>query len=333
MIPFQTILTAGSFDPAVRFSAVNTDIGFAEETKTVRRSIPARMIAFFMVVCLMVCMSGCGAIVEAIEAVEAEENVETDETVESVTPEEPEEPEQIVDTPDTSDEPDGPQISFITEDLDGNTISSDELFAQHDVTMINIWVTWCGYCIAELSDLEMLNRSLESKNCAIVGFCGDANSKDQIAVAQSLLKQNGATYLNLCPFDGWQDVFDMVESWPTTIFVDRNGVMVSTPVYGARIKEYGKHIDDALKGSTDSCYGIKVVDQNSDPVEGATVQYCSDDTCKMAVTDAGGNITFNDPPAVYEIHVLKVPDGYNNNTDSYKTKPQYSNMVIVVEKE
>ncbi len=245
-----------------------------------------------------------------------------------------------------SDELIGKKISFTTKDLNGNTVNSDELFAQHDITMINVWATWCGYCVDELPDLEVLNRSLASKNCAIVGFCGDADSKDQIALAKSILKKSGVTYLNLCTFDGWKDVFDMEKGWPTSIFVDKSGTIITAPVYGARIKDYEMRIDDALKGkvtdkasvtnsyeNSDNCYSIRVVDQNLNPVVGATVQYCTKIMCKMAVTDKDGSITFNDPPEEYEIHVLRVPEGYNENTNSYKTKPKYSNMVIVVEKE
>ena len=54
------------------------------------------------------------------------------------------------------------------------------------------------------------------------------------------------------------------------------------------------------------------------------VQYCTDETCKMAITDKDGTVTFNDPPAEYEIHVRKLPKGYKESTQSYKTEKVYS---------
>lgn len=70
-----------------------------------------------------------------------------------------------------------------------------------------------------------------------------------------------------------------------------------------------------------------------EPVEGAMVRFCSDEACKMAMTDGNGIATFADPPGEYEVHVRMVPDGYDNNTNSYFTEEKYSDMVIVVDKD
>ena len=47
----------------------------------------------------------------------------------------------------------GKTLSFETTDLDGNTVKSEDLFAQHELTMVNIWTTWCGPCKGELAGL------------------------------------------------------------------------------------------------------------------------------------------------------------------------------------
>ena len=239
----------------------------------------------------------------------------------------------------------GQKISFTTTDFDGNTVTSDEIFGQNEITMVNVWATWCGWCVGELGDLEKINKRLASKNCAIVGLCGDSDDESSFKDAKSLISQNGVTYLNIRPFDGWEDVFDMNDGWPTSFFVDKNGVMITTPICGASVDKYEEHIDEALSGNTehsvesknsyansDNLYRIKVVDESSDPVAGAMVQFCTDDTCKMAVTDSNGEATFNDPPGVYEVHVRKVPQGYKDNNNSYKTEDYYSDLVIVIDK-
>ena len=38
----------------------------------------------------------------------------------------------------------GTVLQFETTDLDGNVVKSEELFAAHELTMVNIWATWCG---------------------------------------------------------------------------------------------------------------------------------------------------------------------------------------------
>ena len=40
----------------------------------------------------------------------------------------------------------GSGLDFVTTDLDGNMISSKDLFAQHEVTLLNVWASWCGPC-------------------------------------------------------------------------------------------------------------------------------------------------------------------------------------------
>ena len=39
---------------------------------------------------------------------------------------------------------------FETQDLDGNAVSMSDILAGHKVTMVNLWATWCGPCVAEL---------------------------------------------------------------------------------------------------------------------------------------------------------------------------------------
>ena len=71
----------------------------------------------------------------------------------------------------------GKTLSFETTDLDGNAVKSEDLFAQHELTMVNIWTTWCGPCKGELAGLGEMNRRLAEKDAAVEGamvqFCSD----------------------------------------------------------------------------------------------------------------------------------------------------------------
>ena len=237
-------------------------------------------------------------------------------------------------------------VSFETTDLDGNPVSSEDIFSKYDVTMINVWATWCSACLSELSELEEINNRLAEKNCAIVALLGDGDDEETVALGKKQLEEAGCTYLCLRPFDGWEEMFIMKEGWPTSFFFDSTGKMVSKPIIGAAVDIYESRIDDILNGveASDSivnnsnenqanAYRIFVVDQSANPVVGAMVQFCTADTCQIGKTDENGMASFDDPEGVYEVHILKVPKGYVKNESLYTTPETYSDMTIVVEAE
>ena len=249
----------------------------------------------------------------------------------------------------------GTQVSFFTYDMNQNYVASEDIFAQCEVTMINVWATWCGFCCEELPELEKINDRLQEKNCQIIGIVGDLYDDETYAEALDLLEQSGVTYTNLFPWDECYDTFNMDEGWPTSFFVNRNGEMIGEPIVGAMVDQYESYIDSLLANmdtpvrvqkSTQFSqpkadigfkegkgYNIIVVDADNNPVEGAMVQFCTNETCNMAVTDEDGTVTFNVPEGVCEVHILKSPDGYKKNTETYKTESKYSDLTIVLEKE
>ena len=61
---------------------------------------------------------------------------------------------------------------FEAEDYYGQKVSAD-IFKDHEITMVNIFTTWCGYCVSEMPDIEKLYKDLpEGSN--IIAICADA---------------------------------------------------------------------------------------------------------------------------------------------------------------
>ena len=70
-------------------------------------------------------------------------------------------------------EPLGPFQFFTVEDIEGNEVTH-EVFADADLTVINIWGTFCGPCIQEMPDLGALSQEYAEKNVQFIGLVGDA---------------------------------------------------------------------------------------------------------------------------------------------------------------
>ena len=143
----------------------------------------------------------------------------------------------------------GRKVSFVTSDFEGKKITSEEIFSQHEITMVNIWATWCYWCIDEMPKLESLNKSLAKKDCAIVGLLGDVEEPDTLYEAEEILEENDITYLNILPWDdALEKDFIIRDVWPTSFFVDREGYIIGEPVEGAAPDMYEKYFDDLLNG-------------------------------------------------------------------------------------
>ena len=136
-------------------------------------------------------------------------------------------------------------LQFTTVDLDGNAVDSAELFGAHEYTMLNLWTTWCPYCIQEFPDLAVLSEEFAEKDCAIIGVLLDADNEEKIAEGKALLEEGGVPYANLVPWDGIADDFS-VPGVPTSFFVDRNGNLVGEPVVGADLAAYFAQIEELL---------------------------------------------------------------------------------------
>ncbi len=241
----------------------------------------------------------------------------------------------------------GKALRFETTDLDGNPVRSEELFAQHKVTMLNIWATWCGPCKGELRELGEINRRVQEKNGAIIGILSDADDAETIALGQELLAENGADYLNLT-LPAALNELGIIGGYPTSIFVDSNGVILAPPINGAVVSLYETRFGELLAGKqptaadagakdavadSGATYRVIVQDQDGNPVKGVTVQFCSEAECVLGKTDADGAASFNMPEGPgHEIHLLKVPEGFEKDGTTYSAPETYGDIVLVLNK-
>ncbi len=146
-------------------------------------------------------------------------------------------------------QPETAAVVFNTVDLDGNPVSSADIFSSYTLTMVNIWGTYCGPCISEMPELEKLNKKLAEKNCTLIGIVcdvGGINDVSHVETAKEIIKSTSVTYMNLLPWNGFNSQLPS-QFIPTTYFIDSQGKIVGEAVVGAKgAGDYEAIIDSLL---------------------------------------------------------------------------------------
>ena len=141
----------------------------------------------------------------------------------------------------------GSQLAFETIDMDGNPVTSEEIFSGHKITMINMWATWCDPCKDELPELAKMAEDFEKQNCQIIGICLDAEDEATMAEGRAILEKAGVGYLNIVPFENREELLPN-SAYPTTYFVDENGTVLDEVIVGAMLTRYPRALEKLLAG-------------------------------------------------------------------------------------
>ena len=120
--------------------------------------------------------------------------------------------------------------SFETTTLAGDTVNQD-ILADYDLTMVNIWATWCPPCIAEMPDLVEVHESLP-ENVNMITFSEDSDREPELA--QEIIDSVSAKFMVMTPSESiTANITSYITAFPTTIFVDSTGNVVGEPIIGA----------------------------------------------------------------------------------------------------
>lgn len=144
-------------------------------------------------------------------------------------------------------------LTFDTIDLEGKKVTAD-ILKDYDVTMINVWATWCGPCRAELPEIAKLYENFKERGCNVIGITGDVSPNEQKALetAKKLIADAGCKYTVLQYNDTLKTILKQLIAWPTTIFVDKKGnIIASSPddvIIGSRdLEQFTEAMEKALK--------------------------------------------------------------------------------------
>lgn len=140
--------------------------------------------------------------------------------------------------------------SFTAQTLDGETVD-ETIFSGHTLTVVNVWATFCGWCVDEMPILSALNEEYAEKGVQVVGVVNDTITADgeedpeQVALAKDIVAQGNANYTQLKLSDDLIQLgFASLPAVPATFFFDGDGNMVGQGFLGAKNEEQWRETFD-----------------------------------------------------------------------------------------
>lgn len=134
-------------------------------------------------------------------------------------------------------------IDFTLQDTTGNKVTLSSYRGK--VVVLDIWATWCGYCVREIPGLIQLQQDAIGHKQP-VQFIGISIDQNQGAVTQFAQR----THFNYPVVFARNDVmklFGDLPGVPDKFIIDKNGVMVERLVGAMDKADLQKHIDKYLK--------------------------------------------------------------------------------------
>ena len=117
-----------------------------------------------------------------------------------------------------------PMPALVLDQMDGGVWRLADHRGQ--VVLINYWASWCTPCWKETPGLIRLSHELGPKGLAVVGVAMDEGGRDKV---RDFVERFQVPYPVVFPEAMSQMVYGM-KGLPTTILVDRNGMVAKTYV-------------------------------------------------------------------------------------------------------
>jgi peroxiredoxin len=112
-----------------------------------------------------------------------------------------------------------PAPDFLLQGVDGKEYSLSDMRGK--IVLLNFWATWCSPCLVEMPTLQSINLDYEESDLSILAI----NNDEAEAQVRTFGQELGLTFpLLLDPGGETQKLFH-VRAYPTSIFVDTQGVI------------------------------------------------------------------------------------------------------------
>jgi thiol-disulfide isomerase/thioredoxin len=118
------------------------------------------------------------------------------------------------------------------------TVKLSEL-AKGKPVFLNFWATWCPPCRAELPDIVEMHKELGNKVVFIgVSLDQERTEEKSLKLVSAFMTKAKMNYVNIIGITATSDLsrpYGKIESIPTTLIIDKNGVIVER-IVGSRSK-------------------------------------------------------------------------------------------------
>ena len=143
---------------------------------------------------------------------------------------------------------------FETKGIDGKDYT-EKVFSDYDLTLVNIFTTWCSPCVNEIPELEKLYEEMKEKGVGVVGVVldtvGDDGKQDEETVKKAgvLQDKTKASYPFLIPDSTMMNGrLNGISAFPETFFVDKDGNIVGETYTGSHtLDEWKEIVEKELK--------------------------------------------------------------------------------------
>lgn len=143
---------------------------------------------------------------------------------------------------------------FETKGVDGKDYT-EKVFSDYDLTLVNVFTTWCSPCVNEIPELEKLYEEMKEKGVGVVGVVLDTVSddakqnEDTVKKAGVLQEKTKASYPFLVPDSTMMNGrLNGISAFPETFFVDKEGNIVGETYLGSHtLDEWKEIVEKELK--------------------------------------------------------------------------------------
>ena len=178
--------------------------------------------------------------------------------------------------------------------LDGRTFQLSQVLKEKEAVLINLWATWCGYCVLEF---PFLQEAYEQYGDQVEIIALSAEPTDTPQVLRSFVEAHAMTFPVGSDSETSLDSYFSVSGHPTSIAVDRFGkvVFVQTGAFQSAdaVKRLFAALTDSRYTESRAFYELPAAEVTVSPADPAALS--------AALNADGGEIAFSnaDDPAAW----------------------------------
>lgn len=125
---------------------------------------------------------------------------------------------------------------FVQNDIEGNPVRFSDVYSKNELTLLDFWAAWCGPCRAENPNVVAVFNEFNKKGFTVFGVSLDREKHQW----EKAIESDKLTWTHVSDLSYWQNEaakMYSVKSIPSSMLVDKNGVIVAKNKRGDELHE------------------------------------------------------------------------------------------------